>query len=210
MPPSGSSSNASAPPEPTAVDDPFDTLLTLEDQFHTQGYQAGHADGLRQSHLSARLFGIEKGYAKFQEIGRLAATARIWHARLQRPARPSAQTTEDGAVEKGDMLAPLLPASSEQARARLKRHIDALTVLTDPTTLCYENSDEAVSQTDERLKRARAKVLVIRRMIGEHGGVGESLHKDADAPEGETEIADALTKVKMSSKAGNMEDLGLG
>ena len=210
MPPTDSLSSVPAPPGPTADNDPFDVLLTLEDQFHTQGYQAGHADGLRQSRLSARLFGIEKGYAKFLEIGRLAATARIWHVRLQIPVKPPSPTIEDGGVEKREGLAPLLPTSSEQTRARLMKHIDALVALTDPATLSYENTDEAVSETDERLKRARAKVLVIRRMIGEHGGGDEPLHKDADAEERETEIVDALTKVKMSSKGGNMEDLGLG
>lgn len=138
------------------ADDPFDNLWSLEDGFYKEGYELGIRDGSRQSRISARLFGIEKGYEKFITMGYLQAKARIWTARLG-PAESHETKTS---VSKP----PSLPVLGRNAR--LEKHLDTLWALVDPSTLSLENSDDAVAEFDDRLKRAQAKEKIIERLIG--------------------------------------------
>ena len=141
--------------------DPFDELFGLEDKYYQEGYDQGFQDGLHQSRLEARVFGIEKGYEKFIEMGRLGAKARLWFIELQQafvPGQSRAMTLRDAG-----------------ARSRLKKHLDVLLALVDLSTLSTANTDETVSIFDDRLKRAQAKCKVISRMIEEPGQEGEKV-----------------------------------
>lgn len=129
-------------------DDPFDTLFTLEDTYHAEGHAAGLSAGRHQSRLEARLFGLEKGFEKFAVLGGLQAKARLWTQRLE-------------GANAGD--------------ERVRRHVEILTALVDARSLSMLNTDEAVAEFDERIRRAQAKVKVVERLFGEVIGVAQGV-----------------------------------
>jgi len=167
--------------------DPFDSLFSLEDQYYDEGYEEGRCDGLQQSELEARLFGIEKGFEKFVMMGKLQARAKIWAARLPNQATFNAISSNKDVVT--------LPRLS--ANPRLEKHITTLQELVDLTTLSIANTDDDVGDFDERVRRAQAKVKIIERMIGEEDveSNGEARYQNATA------VNSTATK--------NMEDFGL-
>ncbi|KAK1778894.1 hypothetical protein QBC45DRAFT_412749 [Copromyces sp. CBS 386.78] len=57
---------------------------------------------------------------------------------------------------------PLLPNNT-----RLQKHITTLFALVETDTLAKENTDEAVNDFDDRLKRAQGKAKIVERMVGE-------------------------------------------
>jgi len=184
--------------------DPFDSLLTLEDQFYEEGFQEGQADGMRQSRREARVFGIEKGFEKFVELGKLQARARIWAARLPQISERGvlapigvADVTEDTSASEGSngsRIAIALPPLPDNAR--LRQHIEILVALVDPATISTKNNDDAVADVDDRLKRAHAKMKVIERLTGE------------DGPHGDVEqVAKPVTPSKVAGSS-SMEDFG--
>lgn len=141
------------------MDDPFDDLFNLEDRYYDEGYAQGFADGQKQSRLEAKLFGIEKGFEKFVVMGKLQAKARVWHSQL------SSETV-----------------SSDQLR--LLKHISVFQALVDPATLLNANTDDAVADFDDRLKRAQAKERIIERLLGTVGARGSGSSKDESATHG--------------------------
>ncbi|KAI9680553.1 MAG: hypothetical protein M1817_003993 [Caeruleum heppii] len=170
-------------------DDPFESLFNLENSFYDEGYQHGTVDGARAGRIEGRTFGLEKGFEKFYAIGRLHARATVWagrlptairigHSETSNPSnnRPGEHLLRAQAAEQA--ILPLLPAN-----ARLQKHIQTLYELTNPDTLLLENTEEAVSDTDDRLKRARAKVKIIEQMVGEPSD-------DSDAPARERGLED--------------------
>jgi hypothetical protein len=50
---------------------------------------------------------------------------------------------------------------------RLERHLKVLHVLSESESLSTENTEEAVSEFDDRLKRAEGKAKIIERLVGE-------------------------------------------
>lgn len=60
-------------------------------------------------------------------------------------------------------LLPLLPNNN----TRLEKHITTLFALVETETLAKENTDEAVNDFDDRLKRAQGKAKIVERMVGE-------------------------------------------
>ena len=178
--------------------DPFDSLLNLEDQFYEEGFQEGQADGIRQSRREARIFGIEKGFVKFVEMGKFQAKARIWAARLPRISQPGVmapssvgdvtEVTSARGDPNGSRIVTALPTLPDNAR--LRQHIETLVALVDPTTLSTQNNDDAVADVDDRLKRAQAKMKVIERLAGE-----------------DEEVAKSVTSSKVAGSS-NMEDFG--
>ncbi|KAK3645749.1 hypothetical protein LTR56_008936 [Elasticomyces elasticus] len=148
-----------ADPQPSQPDnnnnnDPFATLLNLEDQYHTEGYNLGFTDGSLAGRIEGRLFGLEKGFTKFTEMGRMNGRAAIWTARL-----PPTQTQGSNVVV--NLLQPLSGSD------RLKKHITRLTELTDPDSLETKNTEDAVDECEERLAGARSKFTLIARIVGE-------------------------------------------
>lgn len=61
-------------------------------------------------------------------------------------------------------------------KPRLKKHILTLYALVEPASLSIQNTEEAVSDFDDRLRRAEGKVKIIERITGE-GGVRDELEK---------------------------------
>ena len=139
--------------------DPFDSLLNLEDDFYRDGYQLGVADGSRAGYLEGRAFGIEKGFDKFFAMARIYGRATVWAARLQNVNHAEGDPVDSDLSEQS--LRPL------PVNRRLEGHIQNLMALVDPSTLSMENDEDSVSEFDDRLNRAKAKVKLIEKIIGE-------------------------------------------
>ncbi|OAA34370.1 DUF1715 domain-containing protein [Metarhizium rileyi] len=141
--------------------DLFDDVLNLEDNFYQQGYNQGFADGERAGRMEGRSFGMQQGFDKFLEGGRLASRAIVWANRI--PGQTRQLEAEKGgpeAQEKKRCTLPPLPKN-----ARLEKNVRMLYSLVEPDTLSTENTDEAVQDFDDRLKRAHGKVKVVERMV---------------------------------------------
>ncbi|KAH4053669.1 hypothetical protein HBH49_086900 [Parastagonospora nodorum] len=142
--------------------DPFDmsSLLTLEDTLYTTAYAQGASDGSRAGRIEGRIFGLEKGFEKFAALGELHGRSVVWGAR--------ALTTTTAAVEKEQKEGmERMPNLSQNQR--LVNNVTLLHSLTDPMTFSTENTEEAVADFDDRVKRAGAKAKVIERIVGETG-----------------------------------------
>ncbi|KAK6432579.1 hypothetical protein LTR95_011248 [Oleoguttula sp. CCFEE 5521] len=144
-------------PEKGEDDDPFAPLLSLESSFYDEGYALGHAEGSTSGRIEGRLFGLSRGFEKFEEMGRLQGQACVWSARLEDVKSSDA----NDACGSGGVLMPI------KAAERVRKQVRRLGELTDPEAVSTENSEEGVADFDERLKEARAKGVVISRMLGE-------------------------------------------
>ena len=153
------------------AEDPFDSLLSLEDQYYDEGYKSGFKDGQEAGLAEGRAFGLEKGFEKYKAMGQLRGRSLVWASRLdkgQQNATESSfeqdeiQRSTEGSTPCNEYTLPILPSNS-----RLAKHIHLLLALTNPSVLSTANSEEAVDDFDERLRRAEAKVQIIAKMIGE-------------------------------------------
>lgn len=158
------------------------------------------ADGLVAGRAEGRQLGLERGFLKFVESGRLQGRAIVWANRAggQQRARGllgsggkegqgaagggrgdregggegEGQRQGDGDEDGGE--APqetrLLPPLPDNPR--LAKHITTLYALAETESLSTENNDEAVDDFDDRLRRAQGRFKVIERMVGE-GEVGK-------------------------------------
>lgn len=154
--------------------DPFDELLGLEDQFYNEGYELGLADGAKAGRTEGRAFGLEKGFEKYVESGRLYGKSLVWFSRLRSSSsqRPQdSKTTEASAgSERTASTSPDnhdVPLPRLSANPRLEKHIKVLSALAEPASLSTENTEDAVSDFDDRLKRAVGKAKIIEKMVGE-------------------------------------------
>ncbi|RMZ89637.1 hypothetical protein DV736_g3142, partial [Chaetothyriales sp. CBS 134916] len=151
-----------------AFTDPFDELLQLENKFYKEGYDAGVADSAHAGLVEGKVFGIEKGYEKALELGRIYGRALVWSKRLtntdDNKSACAALSPAGQDLPVGELIQtmPRLPNN-----ARLRKNINSLLALTDPVSLPRENSDESVSDLDGRIVKARAKAKMIATMIGE-------------------------------------------
>ena len=149
-------------------EDPLEDVFNLEDRFYQQGYTQGLQDGTAAGRAEGRSFGMQKGFEKFVESGRLASRAVVWANRM--PPTKQEQTGEAGpSSEAADGLASLergctLPPIA--SNARLDKNVRLLYALVEPDTLSTENTDEAVHDFDDRVKRAQGKAKVVERMVG--------------------------------------------
>lgn len=150
--------------------DLFDSLLGLEEKFYREGYDVATTEGNRAGMLEGRGFGIERGDEKFVLMGKLHGKAILWGARLRGEQetleKPTLHHDKDGSLiaDKEDATSeiPRLPANS-----RLGAHIRTLYALSEPATFSTKNSEDAVSEFEDRLKRAEGKVKVIEKLTGE-------------------------------------------
>ncbi|EFZ01913.1 essential protein Yae1 [Metarhizium robertsii] len=142
--------------------DPFDDVLNLEDNFYQRGYSQGLADGEKAGRMEGRSFGMQQGFDKFLESGRLASRAIVWANRI--PPRAKQSPAEGGGCsdtqeDKKTCALPSLPNN-----ARLEKNVRMVYSLVEPDTLSTENTDEAVQDFDDRVKRAQGKAKVVERM----------------------------------------------
>lgn len=138
-------------------EDPFDHVLNLEERYYEQGYAQGYEDGFQAGKVEGRSVGLKKGYEKFVEAGRLQGKAVVWANRL------AAATATVPEASSSSSLPPLPPAVAP----RLRKNVAALYALVEPGTLSTENTDEAVNDFDDRVKRAQGKLRVVERAVGE-------------------------------------------
>jgi hypothetical protein len=201
-------------------DDLFDGILNLEDESYEEGYQLGVADGSRAGRIEGRVFGLEKGFEKFIEIGRIHGKACVWGARLSadkvpvpKPSEPmgcqSIVTDGEGKIQKedGSGIHPDTPVTMENlpSNRRLEKHIRTLFALVEPESMSTQNTEDAVSDFDDRYKRALSKVKVIENIIGEH----TTGHKEkiSDKKPSQTSSSVRLTRAEQGEK--NIEDFGI-
>ncbi|KAJ3938477.1 uncharacterized protein N0V96_011732 [Colletotrichum fioriniae] len=186
--------------------DPFDDVLTLEDQFFSEGFRQGTEDGIQAGKIEGRSVGLAKGYEKFYESGRIHARAVVWANRLSLPQKNSSTTAKPfGASASASLVSadqpdqPQLSTEPSESQnktcslpplppnARLEKNVTTAFALVEPDTLSKENSDDAVNDFDDRLKRAQGKVKIIERMTGEA----------VSAPEAAAAAAAAAADVKV-------------
>lgn len=144
-----------------ASDDPFDAVLNVESNFHDTGYNQGLVDGAQAGLAEGRGLGMQKGFEKFMESGRLASKSIVWANRI--PSTTSGPSTAKTANGESAERCPLPPVPNN---ARLEKNIASLYALVDPKMLSTENSDAAVQDFDDRMKRAEGKVRIIERVVG--------------------------------------------
>ena len=134
------------------ADDIFEDLYGIEDEFYEQGFKQGLEDGVRQSRVEARIFGIEKGFEKALQFGKVRARALKWQQDLsdQDPIQADGRD----------------PSKRSSATDRIQKHIESLIRLVDTETLSLANDDDAVAEFDDRLKKAQSKITVIERLLG--------------------------------------------
>lgn len=157
--------------------DPFDDLLGLEDRFYNEGFQLGTTDGAKAGRIEGRVFGLEKGFEKYVDMGRLHGKSLVWAGRLSKNHTPATETIQipAGANNEETASSPDKDSSSSAtlpplpSNPRLEKHIKTLYALTEPVSLSMENSENAISDFDDRLKRAVGKVKIIEKLVGEEG-----------------------------------------
>lgn len=198
--------------------DPFDHVLSLEDRLYEEGRQLGVADGSRAGRIEGRIFGLEKGFEKFAALGELHGRSAVWAARLRRlPEEAQSKGTDDALEKVTHEQQGVRNQSSNKssysppplgANGRMEKHVRTLYALVEPDSLPVENNEEAVSEVDDRLKRAEAKAKVIERLVGEveledSGGPGKTSGRSN---------SEQRKAAKVGSGAGgndNMEDFGV-
>lgn len=186
-------------------DDPFESLFSLEEQYYQEGHALGVADGSQSGRIEGRVFGLERGFEKFAAMGALAGRCAVWEARLSHGPRleeadRSKATSDDGSKGQGkdDNQSTILPIPEN---ARLAKHLSTLYALVEAESLSTQNTEEAVSDFDDRLKRAEGKVKVIGKIIGED-----------TTPLSESEASSSQNgnpKPTNRNKDSNMEDFGM-
>lgn len=170
----------------------LESLLDLEEEFYQEGYDLGLSDGAKAGYTEGSVFAVEKGFEKFIELGRLYGKALVWAQRLA-DSKPSSKSGH-GLTEMESLDAPprangqeeqtsLKPSictemSSFPSSSRLAKNIDTLLELVDPASLPMQNTEEAVTDVDERLKGAVVKAKLIQRALGEREDTSD-VHPDA-------------------------------
>lgn len=187
-------------------DDPFDSLLNLESTYESQGYADGLRDGKAQAHVSAKLFGIEKGFEKYVVMSRLRWRAERLAVEYAVPVNsilptgPADEGSESTDVGLGGA------GGGQKPPSRLQKHVATLLALTSVKTLDYNNTDAAIGDFDERLKRALAKVKVIERMTRTGGGREV---EGGEADEGRGVVGDGdIENPKLNLQALRVRDQG--
>lgn len=127
----------------------MDTLLSLEEQYYAEGHALGVKDGSKAGRTEGRLFGMQKGFEKFSAMGSLAGQNAVWEARMD---------AKDGAL-----------VASIPPNERLRKHIATLAQLCDYGSLDTRNTEEAVADFEDCLKRAESKAKIIASILGEQG-----------------------------------------
>lgn len=206
--------------KPDEDEDIFDSLFHLEDSYYNEGYRLGVEDGSRSSRIEGRLFGLEKGFEKFFEMGRLNGRACVWAARMPQKATIEERSLDQDSLPKNASKSITAgtdssnPTSEESLRvlsfphnSRLEKHISTLYALSEPESLSTENTEEAISDFEDRFKRAQSKAKIIENIIKEREVVLNDEETDINKQNGGKREGVQITKAAAAEK--NMEDFGL-
>lgn len=156
----------------------LDSLLDLEEDFYKEGHDLGAADGAHAGYTEGSVFAVEKGFEKFVEMGRLYGKALVWAQRLADSKQKSSTSDYTYSRKETEMTAgndldvSLEPSVCSEMEmfppsARLAKNLDILLELVDPASLVMANTEEAVTDVDERFKGAMIKAKLIQRALGE-------------------------------------------
>jgi hypothetical protein len=182
------------------TDDPFDSLLTLEDTLYTSAYTAGSNAGSRAGRIEGRVFGLEQGFEKFATLGELHGRSVVWGSRaLANNASTSTSATKTGEGKGVESKMPTFQPSS----TRLLNNITLLHSLTDPETFSTQNTEEAVADFDDRVRRAGAKAKVVERIVGENKAAESAKSPDESPARGK---ARGIESSKVKKGDDSMED----
>ena len=173
-------------------DDPFNSLLTLEDDFYKQGYDLGVSDGSRAGLIEGRFFGLEKGFEKYASMGKLHGRAVIWTGRLPIAPGTLVSVGQDASAvytkNNEESMKPEIENLLERTRApelpantRLEKHVRTLYALTEPQSLSAANDEDSVSGFDERFNRAIGKFKVIEKLTDKTGSPGSPLRSSSNS-----------------------------
>jgi hypothetical protein len=150
----------------------FDTVLDLEEEFYNAGFHQGSVDGIKAGRIEGRTFGLEKGFEKYVESGRLYGKSIIWSNQIQKSRISESQkTVKNISISPSTLNAPSQNSSSLRSlpplpmNHRLLKHIKTLHALSESESLSIENTEEAVTDFDDRTKRAQGKAKVIERIV---------------------------------------------
>nr|OQO29582.1 hypothetical protein B0A51_03663 [Rachicladosporium sp. CCFEE 5018] len=168
-------------------DDPFAPLLSLEFSFYDEGYALGHAEGSTSGRIEGRLFGLSRGFEKFEDMGRLQGQALAWSARLHQSSATQPVIGNEEVQRESHLLREL--KGGERTRKQVKRLLD----VTDVEAVSTVNDEDGVADFDERLKEGKAKRVVIERIFGESASAVDRGAADAG---------------KALKGSGEMEDFG--
>ena len=157
--------------------DSLDELLDIESRFHASGFNTGVKDGRRAGLIEGRFFGLERGFSKHVSVGALHGQAVIWAARLPRKYDTSMRDTT-GIVRRellncananqGELHSQSTETLPTLRNAdRLERHVRVLHALVEPNSFSTRNEEVAVSDLDDRLRRAEGKAKILERSTGE-------------------------------------------
>ena len=170
------------------ADNPLDSLLSLEDEYYNEGFALGISDGQRAGCIEGRLFGLEKGFEKYLEMGTLHGRSIVWGSRLcsdestessgqiameriRDPAKASTVSAVSWSanleVQSLSSQGGSLSLSRLEKNPRIEKHIRTFHALVEPESLSTHNNEDDVSEFDDRLKRAYGKAKIIERIIGE-------------------------------------------
>lgn len=171
----------------------FDEVLGLEEQFYDDGYAQGLSDGVNGGRIEGRTFGLEKGFEKYVESGRLHGKSIVWANRIIIHGKNSSHAVTPSIFSEHSSEQPNTPPSQRLVlpqlpnNARLAKHIRVLYALAESDSLSTENSEEAVSDFDDRFKRAQAKAKIIEKMVGEVKDDATEMAKTAGNKDGNIE-----------------------
>jgi hypothetical protein len=172
--------------------DILDNILSLEEEFYKEGYHLGVIDGARAGYTEGSVFAVEKSFEKLLQIGRLYGRALVWDQRLissgvsVREEEVQPNKKEEDAINT-DIVTSMPPLHQG---SRLAKNIHTLLALVDPATLVLQNTEEAVSEIEERLKGASLKVKLIQRALGESAFGDGSAADGSGAGDGSGSIED--------------------
>ncbi|KAK3077322.1 hypothetical protein LTS18_010581 [Coniosporium uncinatum] len=194
-------------------EDPFDSLLSLEDDFYEEGYNLGVADGSKAGRIEGRVFGMEKAFEKFLSMGQMNGKAAVWGSRLP-------QQRDQDNVDAAEIESPRAPSKNDSVtvnknelpllgnNSRLAKHIQTLHALAEPESLSTQNNEEAVSDFDDRFKRAVAKAKVIENIMHESDTDVDSFHPIEAVSALKTDARTVKLKRTDAPQTDSMEDFG--
>ncbi len=179
--------------------DALDSLFELENTFYQEGHDLGVQDGSRAGRIEGRLFGLEKAFEKYVVMGRLHGRSVVWAGRLSSPSQTSSELgVEDTIRIKKDESSqqPSHPPESMAPGAkatiphstRLEKHIRTLYALTEPASLSTDNTEDAVSDFDDRLRRAEGKAKIIEKAVGDASIGGNSSMASSSGNAGQSSL----------------------
>ena len=195
----------------TMDDDVFGDLLSLENRFYREGYHMGVEDGSRAGLIEGRFFGLEKGFDKYVWSGKMHGQVNIWANRL--PFSPkyeksntshqgndiierqqAGESQENQSLQQDEAYGVTLKSLPSLPKAeRLAKHTRILYALVEPSSLSTSNDEDAVSNFDDRLKRAEGKVKIIEKAIAESKSI--------------TSVSDEIGNGRAQRGDGGMEDI---